>query len=151
MIWEKFEETKNEYPEEIVKEAIKGFSDATDKRVEMVVNKLSFTKAQFNFKSLVGEFYFELNLSSPYVNICEISIMKFCYDASMSSVVCIIHQEILDEIKSKLFSDGIEEYNKNFICSPKIFNNLLEIIFESKKFNSIVSGLIKISNKKSFK
>lgn len=140
--WEQFSESNKEYPEEIVKKTIDGFSKATKGLVEIAVRKLDGPSA---FASGLGtDFSFRIYIVSPILENYRFKILDFGYDVKMSPIYYIMESEIRDEIYG----------TDNFINVPDVrtiknedFLQELQKIFRTQTFTDLVSGLMKIAGK----
>lgn len=147
MNWKNFEETPNNFPEKIAKEVICGFSCATEELLELETNHISRMKAWRFHGNMADDFNFEISLKSPYVIGYYFRVLLFSYDAQLNLVKCKIDDKIKNEL-GIISSDGIEYSDGIYLCRTKWFADFLELIFKTKQFENVVSGLMKIAKKK---
>jgi hypothetical protein len=141
MKWNNFEESDKEYPEKIAERSIEGFSKATKGLAELKVSELS-DMARITTR-VQGDFLYNIRLISPFVNEYSLKIMTFGYDIELSPI-----NFILDEaIHLELYNEPLK-YDSNMVCQDsKMFSNVLEKVYASKRFTDTVAGLMKIARK----
>lgn len=145
MSWKKFEELDREYPETIVQKKIIGFENATDGLADLAIVRLSDIKLLSSEVS--GDFKFDLILYSNVIKQYKFKILSFGYGITLAPIYYRVEDSISDEI-----SDGDRDLY-NFLSSEKKvdtvedFAVILEKIFQSKAFDLVVRGLIKIAKK----
>jgi hypothetical protein len=143
MNWQHFEELEIETPEEIVSEKINGFENATGGLTSLVIQKIEGARYLGNL--VEGDFKFELVLTSPIYPDYQFSIMNFGYGIKLLPIYCKIEESIYTDIfnKKKVYSNTYDIS----VDSVENFQSLLDKIFESNSFVTIVRGLMKVAKK----
>jgi hypothetical protein len=138
MEWKKFKETEKKYPEEVISKLIKGFDNATNGLLDLVIQE-----QKEYLKSGFGDFQFRLILISNNLSKYKLEIMKCGYNVELYPTKIDLEDSIYEEIMgwSNPFSDPIK------IESEKELEDIIKKIFDTKRFEEIVSGLMKISQK----
>lgn len=138
MEWNKFKESEREYPEELVEKTIEGFSKATSNLCEIQINPV----ADFAGDIFV-DFEFRVLLLSNTIKSYKFEIFRFGYNVDIFPVLSILDENIFEELTEK----KMRRKQKLKHSSEKEFQNLLNAIFNSNRFQEVVSGLMKISRK----
>jgi len=141
MKWEKFEESKTELPEVIVEKLIEGFSIATKDLAQLSV--IEFTTNERLTSKLKTRFQFKLILSSKDVPDYSFKVLEFGYAVNIYPVKLIISNAILFELNNN------SEAPEQILNSEKDFKEAVELVFSTKSFTEIVSGLMKIAKRHS--
>lgn len=142
MEWKNFKESEREYPEKVVNESISGFHISTNKLVEMQVSELS-DSSRIN-SSLYTNFQFRLRLKSEYVSSYSFDIFTFGYNIELAPIKIILEYSIFEEIKGRTMINNNERIN---ILDEVELKEFLSQVFQTKRFNEIVMGLMKIARK----
>lgn len=139
--WKKFSESKLEYPEAIVQNAIKGFSEAANHLAEIGIRPTSeFGRIT---SGLNTEFQFEVTLWSKYLTQYSLTVFSFGYRVDLVPISIDIEDSIYEEIQGR--PKQIREFLT--IEDQHQFESLIEIIFSCSRFSQIVEGLMKIAAK----
>lgn len=138
MEWNRFRESEKEYPEELVEKTIEGFSKATSHLCEIQINPV----ADFAGDIYV-DFEFRVLLLSSTIKSYKFEIFRFGYNVDLFPVFSILDETIFEELTDKKM--GRKQKLKQ--SNEKEFQHLLNAIFNSKRFEEVVSGLMKISKK----
>jgi hypothetical protein len=138
MEWKKFTETEKKYPEEIISKLIKGFDNATNGLLDIVIQE-----NKEYLKSGFGDFQFRLILTSSNLSKYKFEIMKCGYNVELYPAKIALEDSIYEEVMgwANPFSDPIKVENE------KELEDMIKKIFNTKRFEEIVSGLMKISKK----
>ena len=140
MEWKKFTELNIEYPEKVIQNKIEGFDIATDNRANLELIKAD--GIQSLRISLPGSFKFSLFLTSPFLKNYRFEILSFSYDIKFMPV----HISIEDSIDNEIFGENYSfEPRAHIANSNEEFKQILDLIFGSSIFETIVGGIIKIS------
>ncbi len=142
MNWKKFDEIAKEYPEAIVEKRIAGFENATDALAGLSLAKLE--GAQFMTTNIVGDFRFSLYLYSPYLKSYRFKILTFGYGIRFSPINFTIEESIDQEIFGEYF---VMEEQIRSVENTDDFDKVLNNIFSSKAFETVVGGLIKLAKR----
>ena len=139
MKWNKFEESKLEHPEVIVKNAIEGFDTATENYASLLLQEANPT-----YTNLSCDFQYVLRLTSEDVPSYRHNILYFGYDIALTPIEVIIE----DSIDSEIFNSASNRsYRRRNINTENEFSRILENIFQSAQLKKVVGGLIKIAKK----
>jgi hypothetical protein len=142
MEWNKFEEAKAEYPEDIISKIIIGFNKSTEHLADMKINELKDLEKRFS--GLDNDFQFELKLFSPYMSTYVFNVMKIGYDVKLYPVFFNADLDIMIE----LFPDKrISQRSIMSIKNEDVLVSITEKVFKSKKFIETVEGLMKIAKR----
>jgi|APLak6261679142_1056127.scaffolds.fasta_scaffold01098_2 hypothetical protein len=139
MEWKDISENGKEHPYKIIERELQGFSNASKEMVELSLYK--YKSSLLKHSPLKKDFQFSLNLRSKYVKDYTLQLFIFGYNVDLEIVEFVIEETIYNEvckISSKNKPHIILNNNKDLI-------DFLEILFTSKRFTSILSGLIKIA------
>jgi hypothetical protein len=139
--WQDFTESEKQYPEEIAKAKIEGFSTATKGLAELLISELS-DQGRLR-SSLNTDFSFRITLVSPLLPQYRFKIMEFGYGVNMDPVKYILEAGIDGELFGADWSLDREKQISN-----SEFINTLSLVFASKTFIDLVSGLMKVAQKK---
>lgn len=146
MNWKKFKELDKEYPEVIVEKKIAGFDNATDGLASLGIVKLDGVQA-LN-APVSGDFKFALYLYSPNLKGYKFNVLYFGYDIRLSPIDIKIEDSIDEEIRRGSASDKVTIIPLNItIRTNEDFQKLLDTIFSSNAFESVVGGLLKVAKK----
>ena len=138
MEWNKFTESKREYPEELVEKSIQGFSKATSNLLEIEVSRVSEFAG-----NLYLDFEFRVLLLSNSLKSYKFEVFRFGYNVDLFPVKLILDETIFEE----LFSRKMRHREKVSSETEDKFRDALINIFNSHRFSEVVSGLMKISRK----
>ncbi len=140
MEWDKFKPLELQTPDEILKGVIKGFSEATGNLIEMTVFKKS--DLQKIGSQLSAQFQFELALHSKYVKGYSFSVLELAYNIELYPFFILLDGDFYKEL------NNIPTFDKKamIIESQENWAKTIELLFKSKQFNKIVSGLMKIAS-----
>lgn len=141
MEWKEFEETKKEYPEKIVENAINGFSIATKNLLQMSIVELNDVSRITS--GIRKDFQFSLYLKSEYVEDYKFKIFSFGYNVELTPISIILDSSIFEE----LYGKEMEHRETLDIENEEHFNLLLEKIFKTNRINEIITGLMKIARR----
>lgn len=138
MEWKKFKEIDREYPEEVISKLIKGFDNATEGLLDLHVQE-----HKEYLKSGLGSFQFRLILVSNNLSKYKFEIMRCGYDIELYPVKISLEDSIYEELMGwpNTFADPIK------VASEKELEDTVKKAFDTKRFEEIVSGLMKISHK----
>lgn len=139
--WKDFSESEYESPEEIVQKSLDGFSKATHGMVELVVHSLTGTPLG---NKIGADFSYRLYLTSQVLPDYRYMIIDFGYDAKLNPVFFKLDPEIFNEI----YVDQFDDSNLVYEIGNVDFIGLLHEIYDTIVFNELVSGLMKIAQKK---
>lgn len=139
MNWKQFKELDKEYPEVIVEKKITGFDAATGGLASLGIIKLDGVQALSSPVS--GDFKFALHLYSPNLKGYKFSVLNFGYDIRLSPIDVRIEDSIDEEIRDSFSRENVT------IATNEDFQKLLDAIFSSKAFESVVGGLLKVAKK----
>lgn len=139
MEWKGFSENGKEQPYKIIEREIQGFSNFSNQLVELELHQ--YKERMLKYTSLDRDFQFALNLRSKYVKDYSLQIFTFGYNVDLEKVKLIIEESIHNEV-CKIFKNP-----KTYIilANNKNFTDFVDIIFTSKRFTSILTGLMKIA------
>lgn len=145
MEWKKFTESQMEFPEVIIEKMILGFTKATGGLVEL--NILELNEFHRSISKIDGNFQFNLFLSSAFVNEYKLKILTLGYDVELTPINLLVEDTIYEEIfmRSRPYN-GYEVFEND-----ETFVQIIQNIFQSKRFNELVSGLMKVAKKNSQK
>lgn len=138
MDWKKFKEIEKDYPENVIGKLITGFSNATDGLLDIYIEELD----EF-LTGKLGAFQFRMILTSNSLSKYKFEILKFGYNVELYPVKIKTESSIYQAITGlpSILADPIRVENEEDL------ENVIREIFESKRFEEIVSGLMKISKK----
>ena len=138
MEWKKFKETERAYPEEVISKLLKGFDNATGGLLDLQIQE----HTEY-LKSGLGAFQFRVLLTSYNMSKYRFEIMRCGYDIEMYPVKISLEDSIYEEIMGwpKTFDDTIKAENEEEL------EETVRKTFDTKRFEEIVSGLMKISKK----
>jgi hypothetical protein len=141
MEWKEFKESKLEYPEKIIQNLITGFNDATRGLATLSILPLSDTSRITSY--LGTHFQFGLVLLSQNVEGYRFKVFQFGYDVELSTVRLTIE----DHIHKEMF-DRFPAYNEVLSYNnDESFIKIIELVFKTKRFNTLVEGLMKVALK----
>lgn len=138
MEWNNFTESEREYPEVIVERAIKGFSKATSHLCDIQISRVSEFAGD-----LYVDFEFRVLLLSNTIDTYKFEIFRFGYNVDIFPVFSILDENIFEELTQRKMIPKQKTNQQD----EEAFQNLLDNIFKSKRFQEVVSGLMKISKK----
>ena len=138
MEWNKFKESEKEYPEELVSKSIDGFSKATSHLCEIQISPVADFAGD-----LYVDFEYRVLLLSNTIKSYKFEVFRFGYNVDLFPVSTILDENIFEEITSRKMKHKQKLSQEN----EEQFQNLIKAIFESKRFQEVVSGLMKISKK----
>lgn len=139
MEWKKFKALEIKSPEELIIETIKGFSEATNNLVDMkLLKKSDFEKVSSKLKN---QFEYELILFSKYIKGYSFSILEFGFDVELYPVNIAIDVEIYNELNFDFRYDR----KVTSIKDEEEFVKSLNFVFQSKRFQTIIGGLMKLA------
>lgn len=138
MEWNKFTESKKEYPEELILKSIDGFSKATNNLLDIQVGRINE-----KLGDLYVDFEFKLLLTSNTLKSYKFEILRFGYDVELYPVKLLLEESIFEEVYQKKMG------YKQTLGAPdeEALNSVLKEIFSTNRFKEVVSGLMKISRK----
>jgi hypothetical protein len=143
MEWKKFEESDKEYPESIVQKRMQGFETATSDYASLSLEKLDGPK---HLSSVVpGDFKFSLYVYSTFLKGFKFEIITFGYDIRLEPIQFEIEASIDEELfgKDTFFTTSKVRTVEN----AKDFDAVLEDIFNTNAFDTVIRGIIKIAKK----
>lgn len=143
MNWKNFEESQTELPETVVEKMIEGFSSATMELVELGILPKS-EMSRLTTDKLGTRFQFKVILLSRHLPDYSFTVFEFGYNVSLYPVKVLITKSILEELISK--GEGVSTITS--FDEEQKFHKAIELVFESKRFTEVVSGLMKIAKKK---
>ena len=143
MEWNKFDELDREYPEAIIEKRIKGFENATEGLASLGVFKLSEVRALSS--NVPGDFKFDLILYSNILKKYNFKILTIGYGITLSPIYFSLEDSIAQELYADVPLYFLESTRK--VETSEELDELLLKIFDTKSFNLVVRGLIKISKK----
>lgn len=143
MEWKKFKELDREYPEAIIEKKIKGFDNATEGLASLAVVKLTDTRAMNS--GVQGDFRFELVLYSNILKQYKFRILTFGYGITLSP----IYIKLEDSVNEELYGDDPMNIfvTTRSVENTKELDEIVSKIFETKYFNLVVRGLMKVAKK----
>ncbi|WP_375320659.1 hypothetical protein [Aliivibrio logei] len=140
----KFTQSEAKLPEVLISEIVINFSNAAEGLAYLDVVKVNsdvFSISRLDF------FNFSLILRSEHLKNYSFKIFDFGYDVSIYPLKLRVEPDIGEECKFE-YNQILQEYL--FECSDEVeVLAVLTKIFESKKFISTVSGLMRIATSKS--
>jgi len=137
MKWNKFNESERIYPDEIVNKLIKGFPNATGQLLELVVET-----SMHNFETQT-DFVFRLLLVSHRLENYRFKVATFGYNVEIYPVSIVLDEQIYNELFNiRMLAKDIKKKD-----TEQEFEELMIKAFESERFQEVVSGLLKISQK----
>lgn len=140
MEWKKFEESKLELPDILIRTTVSGFSDATSGLLYLEVAGIDPIE-KFRSNQLKSKFQFRVTLHSKRLPDYSLNILDFGYGVTLYPVKMILLKVIRDEL-SGTGDQGDQIFT---IESEENLKELLSLVFSTTKFQEIVSGLMKIS------
>lgn len=141
MEWKPFVESSKEYPEEVVKKSIAGFSKAAQDLAELRIQESSSYESISS--DLETKFQFRLVLTSPFVKNYRFTIFELGYDVELFPVRAILEISLAAEIFKKTVSSAYVIK----IATEEDLTQLLSSIFETNRFKEVVAGLMKIAKR----
>lgn len=142
---ESFSEPEVNFPDVILGEAIKNFTNATSGLAVLSIYKPNDIEKISFMNSLPQEFVFKLVLHSPLVEGYSFELLSIGYGVTLFPVSVVVQSEVAGEIALKPNILGIYRTS----CSDE--SSLLELlahVFQTNKFKSTVGGLMKIARTK---
>lgn len=139
MEWKTFKKSEKQFPEQLINNKIKGFTNATKGLLVMkIVPERILTSA-----ILEVDFEFKLVLLSNRLSNYKFEILNFGYNIDLYPVEAIVEESIFLEIfdKSRGYSTRVSLVREDAVIE------LIDKIFHSDRFVEIVEGLMKISEK----
>lgn len=141
MTWKKFNVLDTEFPEAIVQRRISGFENATEGLAALSIKRLGeFGRLTTDLR---GEFKFELVLHSQHLKHFKFVVLSFGYDVTLLPIYLVVEDSIYQEI----YGETLFDIKTQKIDSIEDFDHILKTIFDSKSFELVVSGLMKVSSK----
>jgi len=142
MSWQKFNASKKEYPESVIEKKIEGFENATDSLASLSLVELK--SVQFISARPEGDFKFSLYLHSNIIKGYKLEVITIGYDVKLSP----INFKIEDSIDEEVYGDGLQSFYARTVNSSNELEEVMDKIFQSKSFNNVVRGIIKIAQKR---
>lgn len=139
MEWKKISENGKEHPCKIIEREIQGFSIASKELVELRL--FEYKGVLLKHSDLNRDFIFSLNLQSKYVKDYLLQVFTIGYNVDLERVKFIVEDSIYKEVSKMLLNPKPYVILKNNHELIDFVNN----IFSSKRFSSIITGLIKIA------
>ncbi len=143
MEWKNFEESKTDLPDVLIEKMIEGFSNATSGLAQLSIIPVSELQKLSSTNKLNNRFQFKVLLTSANVPDYSFKVFEFGYNVSLYPVSAIITSSILEELNRQgtiINKISVFENEDNFKKS-------IELVFGSKRFTEIISGLMKIAKK----
>lgn len=148
MNWKNFEKSESKFPERIAQEVISGFKEATQELAELAVEQINSMSAwRFN-RNITDDYFFKITLKSEYLNDYNFKVLIFSYDVQLNLVKCQLDDKIEKDLGIITCCEGYDHSAGFHLCKTTKFSEFLELVFKSKVFESMVSGLMKIAQKK---
>lgn len=143
MEWKKFEELDREYPEAVVEKRIIGFENATEGLANLAILKLNDARALSSDVS--GDFKFDLILYSNILKQYKFRIMSFGYGITLSP----IYFKVESSFSEELFGEDPLHFltGERKVENTKQFDIIIGQLFQTKAFDLVVRGLIKVAKK----
>lgn len=136
MEWKKFNVDAVLTPYEVVEKSINGFSEATNK----LLNLNLFEKSEIELirQKNGSNFQYDLILHTKYMRSYKFVVLELFFDVILYPCALKIERNIGKELNAT---------NDYIIANDEIeLGKSIEIIFNSNKFNEIVGGLMKIAS-----
>jgi hypothetical protein len=139
-MWKDFIEPEFELPNIVLERKLEGFEDATQALAKIrIVELTGFNKKR---KELSKAFQHILVLSSRFIPGYSFEVLSFSFEVDGYPTEIIVEDGIGDELEPNRF-DGTEV--KYYPNSQEDLEAILDKIFETKKFNNVVGGIMKLA------
>ncbi|MCM0667817.1 hypothetical protein [Flavobacterium tyrosinilyticum] len=136
MDWKKFTIEKIKTPNEIIGETLEGFNEATNN----LLNLSLFEKSEIELlrQKNGSSFQYDLVLHTKYMRSYKFVVFELFFDVTLYPCALKIEKGIAKNL----------DLTQNYIISENEsqLRTSLELIFNTEKFNEIVSGLMKLSS-----
>lgn len=143
MEWKEFNIEQVNTPSESLENALIGFEKATKGLLKL--NLFEKSEMERMRKKYRASFQYDLILHSQFMPSYKFEILELLYDVTLYPCALILESGIREEIEMNPFEQSISLENEGEL------KKILEKIFNTNRFESIVAGLMKItsvSNKK---
>ena len=138
MDWKDFNIEQINTPNETIKNSLKGFEKATKGLLRLSLFEKSDMERMR--KKYAPSFQYDLILHSPYMPNYKFDVLELLYEVTLYPCSLVLENGIEDELGINPFEKSLQLQNEEELKLT------LEKIFSTKRFESIVSGLMKITS-----
>lgn len=137
MKWKQFNTDTIKTPFEVVEEFTEGFEKATNGLVQLTI----FEKSEVERlrKKYNANFQYDLILHSQFMRNYKFDVFELLFDVTLYPCAIVLEKGLANEL-------GVTSTDTIILDNVEILKGILESIFNSKRFEDIVSGLMKISS-----
>lgn len=137
MKWKQFNTDTIKTPFEVVEESIEGFEKATNGLVQLTI----FEKSEVERlrKKYIANFQYDLILHSQFMRNYKFDVFELLFDVTLYPCAIVLEKGLAKEL-------GVTTSDTVILDDVELLKGILESIFNSKRFEDIVSGLMKISS-----
>lgn len=136
MDWKKFNIDTIKTPSETIEDFLEGFPNATNGLLKLtLIEKSDIERLR---KKYLANFQYDLILHSQFMRNYKFEVFELLYDVTLYPCYIVLEKGISKELSLSS--------NEILLNNEEDFKGALEGIFSSKRFEEIVSGLMRISN-----
>jgi len=137
MEWKDFNIEQVNTPNETIEKTINGFEKATKGLLKL--NLIEKSDIERMRKKNLPSFQYDLVLHSPFMPNYKFDVLELFYDVTLYPCILIMEDGIDDELNINPFDKNIKLQNEEEL------KQTLEKLFNTKRFESIIAGLMKIT------